>query len=170
MPIFKNEAGFSFRIYKRLWFSSTRGYSYWPNRMNHQDSLVIESKEQFYFKVYNAKNELMFEGLNDHLGRHFIGDVKFYARQGNLKRIEHWVSYFFQDSLGNYYVLSESEFAIRIVEFRKDGSEKKSIHYELLPIKGLTDIFEFHKIIERHKRNGIIRKKTILLKMNNFTT
>lgn len=98
--IYKNKAGIRFSKYLRQWFSDYgigNEYSWDPSRMNMQDSLVMNDHTPCYFKVYDAKGRLLFEGLSG-IWTFMQGDIRFYYRSGQLKRIEHWDNQGYHDS------------------------------------------------------------------------
>lgn len=67
IKIYKNNASINFKYYRYYWFGFpkySRNIIDHANKFNHQDSIVIIADTPKYFKVYDSKNRLMFEGLN----------------------------------------------------------------------------------------------------------
>lgn len=129
VSVYKNKTGIGFKNYIRIWFQGygiRNSYSITLNKMNKQDSLVDQCIDARctpvprYFKVYDRKNRLLFEGATK--DSEMIGCIQYYYKSGQLKRIEQWGTSYYDGFDGinesgtwNYY--------------RKDGSLKKQKEY-----------------------------------------
>lgn len=89
--IYKNKTGVRYKVYKHIWFPYSGSYSWFPNKTNSQDSIVMiySSSNSYYFKVYNRKNKLCFEGRTNPAYRNLQGKIKYYYKSGELKKIEY---------------------------------------------------------------------------------
>ena len=94
------------------------------DKINKQDSLVfgdldlIKQETVRYFKIYNSKNRLIFEGKTENT--RMIGDIKYYYKSGQLKRIEHLGKLDSFDGINKTGVWKY---------YRKDGTLKKEKNY-----------------------------------------
>lgn len=160
--IYKNKCGVDFNIYMHTWFFGyglRNSYSYNPNKLNAQDSLVIESDKAAYFRVYDSSNMLVMEGETESSGL-MVGDIKFYYKDGDLRRIEHW------DRLSN----DSSSTSISLHEapgrcgnwrfYRKSGILKKQYTYRLRIISCEPMKYEFEKETLRYNLKGHIKSRT----------
>ncbi len=88
--IYKSERGGKESYYFQRWFANDNNYSEYGKR-NHQDSLVMFPTKTSYFKYYTRPNgRLILEGKNSWIGSYLDGEVKFYYKNGEIKRIENW--------------------------------------------------------------------------------
>ena len=160
--VYKNKTGVRYGIYLRNWFFDyglRNSYSWNPGKLNKQDSLVIEPHPPRYFKVYNSKNRLLFEGQTGLSGTGFEGDVKYYYKTGELKRIEHWGYKQHNDSCKNISIGFNDgpgrEGTWKY--FRKDGTLKKQYDY-IIKIYSCEPLnYAIIRQITKFKKNGKIK-------------
>ena len=119
-----------FKVYKREWFFKAGTYS-GLSKMNKQDSLVLIDHSPRYFKIYDSKKRLLFEGLRKQ-EEEMEGDIKFYYKNGKLKRIEHWDSKDYKNSCdsNNWVRINDAPGPEETWQyFRKNGTLKKQYDY-----------------------------------------
>lgn len=157
--IYKDEAGVSFKTYMKTWFFQYglwNSYSYNPVNFNAQDSLVILPHPPRYFRVYDAKQRLWFEGQTTSDDGDLIGDIKYYYKSGQLKRIEHLDGqqvdcvctndcYGWNDGQG-----PEGTWKY----FRKDGTQKKQVVYTIFLKSCNPTRVKYVRLIYTFKKNG----------------
>jgi sucrose-6-phosphate hydrolase SacC (GH32 family) len=123
--VFKSKSNIPYRIYLRTLFPRSGSFSYNPEKMNHQDSLVIEDNQRksIYLKVYDRKK-----------------NVIFYRSNKSIKRIETWANYnsTIVDSVEVFG--SDSPDVITAKYFNRNGKLKKQIEniveiYSTKPLK-----------------------------------
>lgn len=132
--IYKDKCGVDFDIYMHTWFyqygiRSSFGYN--PQKLTHQDSIVIVDTMPKYFRVYDSANRLVLQGQTENSGL-MVGDVIFYYHNGNVRRIEHWnrVS---SDSCSVSFSIHEAPGRAGTWKyFRKDGTIRKELVYKII--------------------------------------
>jgi hypothetical protein len=94
--------------------------------MNKQDSLVIGYYHPCYFKVFDKKARLEFEGPRGN-GTELEGELKYFYRTGQLKRIEFWGG-LTKDTLGSIFRIYDAPGHEGTWKYyRKNGTLKKEI-------------------------------------------
>lgn len=169
VDIYKNKNGVSFRNYMHTWFwgfgiRNTWGWD--PSKSNRQDSLVLIDHPPRYFKVYDKRHRLMFEGLSGVSSGEMEGDIKYYYKHGQLKRIEHWAQPGPDTICANAIIaLSDGinpEGTWKY--FRKDGTLKKQVNY-IIKVKYCEPLsYRIIRQTSKFKKNRkikSIRQKTI---------
>ena len=162
--IYKHKTGIRYRVYKKvLLYRRNHGYSYFTHKMNKQDSIVLKSDSTYYFKIYGRKNRLLYEGLRFY--EVLTGDIKFYYRSGQIKRIEHVNNADHDVPCNNFTVMindgPEPEGTWHY--FRKNGTIKRKIEY-LIKVTNCEQ-FDYHIVRKTswYKRNG-----NLILSRNNI--
>jgi hypothetical protein len=156
--IYKNKTK-GFKVYKREWFTPKAGTYNGLSKINKQDSLVLEDESPRYFKIYDAKKRLLFEGSRKK-GSEMEGDIKFYYKNGKLKRIEHWDNKDYMDSCGNGIRINDAPGPEGTWQFfRKNGSIKKQYDYIVKIYSFPSFDYNVIKQITKFRRNGI--KKSV---------
>lgn len=166
IEIYKNKTGVGYKTYRRHWFPSSGTFSYTADRINKQDSIVIEDTTAHYFKVYDKRGRLLFEGerkkQTEGDGNSFLrGDIKYYYKSGQLKRIEHWDSEYHRDTCNTSLRISngfpDPEGSWKY--FRKDGTLKKQWDYFIKVYSCEPLHYCVSKQITRFRKNG--RQKSV---------
>lgn len=156
--IFKDKAGVSFKIYMSTWFFGygfRHSWSWMPSRENHQDSLVIENGPPHYFKVYNRRHQLLFEGGSKTPAGELEGDVICYYKSGIKKRIEHWDHQYTKDTCNESILFNEAPGPEGTwLYFRPDGSLKKKAVYSIKVTSCEPLRYHAVKTIIGYQRNG----------------
>ncbi len=161
VKIYKNKTGVRYQIYLRNWFFGygiRHSYSWRPEKVNKQDSLVMEPHPQRYFKVYDSKNRLIFEGASGFSGTYLEGDIKYYHKSGHLKRIEQWGNNQGKDTCNTSFGFNDApghQGAWKY--FRKNGTLKKRTEYIIIVTSCIAQDFSVIKQTTKFKRNGKIK-------------
>ena len=159
VKIYKNKTGVHYKTYLHHWFLGygiRHSYSWNSKKVNKQDSLVIESSGARYFKVYDSKNRLVFEGLGGIIGTELEGDIKYYYKSGQLKRIEHWGYLQRKDTCNSSFRFNDAPGHDETWKyFRKDGTLKKKTEYIIIVYSCLTIDYGVIKRITKFRKGKI---------------
>ena len=162
VSIFKEKSGISFRIYMHTWFFEygiQNTYSYDYSKFNKQDSLAITSHPPRYFKVYDSRERLWFEGGTKEHDEYLTGDIQYYFKSGELKHIEHLDGvqvdcicsgpcYGWNDGQG-----PEGTWKY----FRKDGTVKKQVEYTVQVKSCEQEKFRYARKISHFNKSGTLK-------------
>lgn len=162
--IYKKETGIPFNIYMHKWFFGygRNSYGYNPKKVNTQDSIVLDESEQKCFKIYKSKDRLLFCGCSGKYGSELTGNLTYYYRNGNVKRIEHWNN--------SEMMVEPCKIIVQINEapgpegtwsyFRRNGSVKKEIKYKVEKVSCEPFTYTFSKEEFRYSRDGKSKLKS----------
>ena len=104
--------------------------------LNHQDSIANGLGNfygiTYYLRIYNSKNKLVKEGIKGKNSSLLTGNIKYFFKNGNLKKTENYqiTAQLLPDS--TKYVLSDGYSPFNDFNYyRKSGKIKKTIKYYL---------------------------------------
>lgn len=141
--IYKNKTRIGYSGYWKEWFTPNRflyksNYSYTyslGSKFTHQDSIIMAPPHTMYYKVYDRLNRLIMEGQTAGSGAELTGDIKYFYKNGKLKREEKWGEGILRDSCEHELILMHDAPGPEGTwkYYRKDGSVLKTVEYNLLP-------------------------------------
>ena len=161
VKIYKNKTGVGFNIYLNSWYFNYgmwSSFSWNPKSINKQDSLVIIDHQPRFFKVYNSKNRLLFEGKTSE-GKELQGEIMFYYKTGKIKRIEYWDNKLRNDSCGfNGIQINDAPGREGTWKFYyRNGKLKKEYKYIIKIYSCQPFEYRFLKQITTFKKNGKVK-------------
>ena len=168
--IYKSKTGVPFRAYEFEWcLLNITTFSGSEEKMNKQDSLVINYEGRIYpptplyFKIYNKKNKLLFEGgrriTESDFDGAMRGDIKYYYRSGQLKRIEHKDCEYYIDTcdkrikIGHGIPKPEGTWKF----FRRDGSIIKRFDYSIEVKSCIPLSYSIVRQTTKYKKDGTVK-------------
>jgi hypothetical protein len=126
---------------------------------------LFSSRNRTYLKFYDTKGKLKLEGLkNEHCD--FEGQVKYYYKNGKVKRIEYWndtLTYQVKDEL--IYFGSSQSFKPEGIwyYYSKDGALNSTIEYYIDKIPESQNVCYFYVIKQYAKNQTIKSSKQVIL-------
>ena len=156
--IYCDKSGVGYGYYKRHWFGKKNTKIYHSTKFTHQDSIVLFPQnnklviQPHYFKVYSRRSKLRFEG------EMFAALVTHFYRNGSKKQIEYWEDdYKEYHKNGIAYLFGKGNQRLCYKIYRKNGTLKKIVFYELTFSKQTPEVYYFKKIKNCYSRKGELK-------------
>lgn len=154
----ESKSGVGIHIYTKQWFFKIGEFGYEGAKMTAQDSLVLQTYDSVYFKLYDKEGYLLMEGQRLGGSSYLIGDIKFY-NSGSLERIEHWAYSQHLDTCGKYvFINSEVPGKEGIWLYYSDDVLRKTVTYTIQVVSCQESVFECVRTTRYFKKNGEIKR------------